>query len=141
MKDTDLYKVAQWLDSLQTRFKNMYYADLDKNGWPAIQKALTNFNEKGYFTVGEIQYLFSRSHPMGVFPEYNTHRGYNKKYGEMLPCPIKELVATDIVNWRSGANGVMQPNLASAIKKETKWEWRMGNLRAQHNTAFEDLFS
>jgi hypothetical protein len=34
----------------------------------------------------------------------------------------------------------MQPNLASAIKKETRWEWKLGNLRPQHMTAFEDLF-
>ena len=141
MKDTATYKVAQWLDSCQTRFKNMEAAGLDKNGWPALKKALKNFNEKGYFTVGEIQYLFNRSHPLGALPKYNTHKGLNKLHGELLECPIKDLVDTNLVNWRTGQNGVMQPQFAQAIKAETKWEWRMGNLRAQHNTTFSDLFA
>ena len=54
-KDQSVKAVANWLDSCQTRFKNMYNSNLDKNGWPAIQKAINNFNEKGYFTVGEFQ--------------------------------------------------------------------------------------
>ena len=141
MKDAATYAVAQWLDSCSTRFKNMYDHDLDKNGWPALQKALKNFNEKGHFTVGEIQYLFNRSHPQGALPKYNKHQGLDKRHGAMLRCPIKELVDTNLVNWRTGANGVIQPQLAQAIKTETKWEWRMGNLRPQVNTTFNDLFA
>jgi len=133
--------VALWLDSCQTRFKNMDLAGLDKNGYPAIQKAMNNFNEKGFFTVGEIQYLFNRSHPLGALPKYNRHRGYDKIHGAMLQCPLKELIASNLVNWRTGSNGVMQAPLASAIKAETNWEWRMGNLRAQVNTAYSDLFA
>ena len=133
--------VALWLDSCQTRFKNMYQADLDKNGYPAIQKAMNNFNEKGWFTVGEIQYLFNRSHPKGALPKYNKHRGLNKIHGEMLPCPLKELIASNLVNWRTGTNGVMQTPFAQAIRAETNWEWRQGNLRAQVNTAYSDLFA
>ena len=132
--------VAAWLDSCQTRFKNMYDADLDKNGWPSLQKALKNFDERGYFTVGEIQYLWNRTHPMGLYPDYNTKRGYNKKFGNMLPCPLKALIDSNLVNWSTGKNGVIQDPLIRAIKKETSWEWRMGNLRAQQNTAFADLF-
>jgi len=141
MKDTDLYKVAQWLDSCETRFKNMAKAGIDKEGYPAIKKALEHFNEKGYFTVGEIQYLFNRSHPQGALPKYNKHKNYDKIYGEILECPIKELVNTNIVNWRTGSNGVIQPSLAAVIKKETRWEFRMGNLRPQHNTTYSDLFA
>ena len=141
MKDSATYAVAQWLDSCTTRFKNMEAAKLDEHGWPALKKALKNFNEKGYFTVGEIQYLFNRSHPMGALPKYNTHKGLNKLHGELLECPLKDLVDTNLVNWRTGQNGVMQPQFAAAIKAETKWEWRMGNLRAQHNTTFSDLFA
>lgn len=133
--------VALWLDSCLTRFKNMYAADLDKNGYPAIQKALNNFNEKGYFTVGEIQYLFNRSHPKGALPKYNRHRGYDKIHGAMLQCPLKELIDSNLVNWRTGSNGVMQQPFALAIKAETNWEWRTGNLRAQVNTAYSDLFA
>jgi len=137
---TPTYKVAQWLDSCQTRFKNMYDADLDKNGWPALKRALDNFNEKGYFTVGEIQYLFNRTHPMGSYPKYNKHRGYDKKHGEMMRCPIKDLVDSNLVDWTTGKNGVIQQELASAIRAETKWEYKLGNLRPQHNTTFNDLF-
>jgi len=139
-KDTATYAVALWLDSCKTRFKNMYDHDLDKNGWPALEKALKNYDEKGYFTVGEIQYLFNRSHPKGAIPTYNTHRGYNLRHGDMLRCPIKDLVDTNLVNWRTGSNGVIQPALAQAIKQETKWEFRMGNLRPQVNTTYNDLF-
>jgi len=141
MTEQALKNVAQWLDSCNTRFKNMYNSNLDENGYPAITKALSNFDEKGYFTVGEIQYLFNRSHPGGALPKYNTHMNYDKLHGTMLRCPIKDLIDAGIVNWRSGQNGVMQPNFATAIKAETKWEYRMGNLRPQVNTTFSDLFN
>lgn len=140
MKKDPVQVVAQWLDSCQNRFKNMYDADLDKNGLPAIKKAMNNFNDKGYFTVGEVQYLFNRSHPMGALPKYNTHRGYDKKHGAMMQCPIKELVDSNLVNWRTGSNGVIQQQFADAIRKETSWEFRLGNLRPQQNTAYADLF-
>jgi hypothetical protein len=139
-QDQAIRNVSEWLATCQTRFKNMYDADLDKNGWPALQKALKNYEEKGYFTVGEITYLFNRTHPKGTYADYNTHKGYDKKFGSMMTCPLKDLIDSNLVNWRTGANGVMQPSLASAIKAETSWEFRMGNLRAQHNTAFSDLF-
>jgi hypothetical protein len=141
MKKDPVQVVAQWLDSCHNRFKNMYDADLDKNGLPAIKKAMNNFNDKGYFTVGEVQYLFNRTHPMGAIPKYNTHKGLDKKHGSMMQCPIKELVDSNLVNWRSGSNGVIQQPFADAIRKETKWEFRLGNLRPQQNTAFDDLFA
>jgi len=118
----------------------MEAAGLDKNGWPALKKALDHFNEKGYFTVGQIVYLFNRTDARGIYPKYNTHKGYNLRHGEMLPCPIKDLVDTNLVNWRTGANGVMTQEFASAIKADTKWEFRLGNLRPQVNTTFNDLF-
>jgi hypothetical protein len=138
---TPLQNVATWLDSCNTRFKNMHTAGLDLNGYPAITKAMKNFDEKGFFTVGEIQYLFNRSHPSGALPKYNTHKGYDKLHGGMLKCPINDLIATNIVNWKTGQNGVIQPNFANAIKAETKWEYRLGNLRPQQHTAFSDLFA
>ena len=140
MNNNDTYKVAQWLDSCQTRFKNMKSAGLDDNGYPAITKALTNFDERGYLTVGEVTYLFDRTDTRGALPKYNTHRGYNKLHGDMLPCPLKELIATNIVNWRTGQNGVMTQPLANAIRADSNWEWRTGNLRPQQNTTFSDLF-
>lgn len=133
--------VADWLDSCQTRFKNMAEAGLDINGYPALTKALEHYDEKGFFTVGEISYLFHRSHPKGSLPKYNTHKGYDKIHGAMIRCPVKDLIDSNLVNWRSGQNGIMTPQLADAIKSETRWEWRNGNLRPQVNTAFSDLFS
>jgi hypothetical protein len=118
----------------------MYNAKLDMNGYPALKKALDNFDEKGYFTVGEMQYLFNRTDPRGAVPKYNTHKGYNKKYGDMLPCPVKDLVDANVVNWRSGS-GVIQSQFADAIKEDTRWEYRLGNLRPQTNTAYSDLFN
>jgi len=138
---TPLQNVATWLDSCNNRFKNMHDSGLDLNGYPAITQAMANFDNKGTFTVGEIQYLFNRSHPGGALPKYNTHRGYNKRHGDMLKCPINDLIATNIVNWRTGQNSVMQPQFAAAIRAETRWEWRNGNLRPQVNTAFSDLFA
>jgi hypothetical protein len=140
MTNSAIDNVATWLDSCTTRFKNMNNAGLDPNGYPAITKAMNNFKDRGYFTVGEIQYLFNRSHPQGALPKYNTHKGYNKLHGNMIQCPIKDLIDSNVVNWRTGQNGVMQPDFATAIKAETKWEWRLGNLRPQQNTAFSDLF-
>jgi len=141
MTNQSLKNVAQWLDSCNNRFKNMHAQGLDMNGYPAITKALEHFDEKGFFTVGEIQYLFNRSHPQGALPKYNTHMKYDKLHGTMLKCPVKDLIDSGIVNWRTGQNGVMQQQLANAIKTETRWEWRNGNLRPQVNTAFSDLFS
>ena len=131
--------VAAWIDSCQTRFKNMHLAGLDLNGWPALQRALKNYDDKGYFTAGEMQYLFNRTDPRGALPKYNTHKSYHKKYGNMLPCPVKDLIDSNLVNWRTGV-GVMQPQLARAIKEDTRWEFRLGNLRPQTMTTFSDLF-
>lgn len=133
--------IAEWLGSCQTRFENMYNANIDKDGWPNLQRALKDFDQKRKFTVGQIQYLFNRTHPKGIYADYNTHKNLHKKFGTMLPCPVKELVDANVIDWRSGQNGVMQPNFASAIKQETNWEWRNGNLRAQQHTTFDDLFN
>jgi hypothetical protein len=136
-----ILQVARWLDSCQTRFKNMCEAGIDTNGWPALQKALKNFDERGYFTVGEVQYLFNRSHELGALPKYNRHQGLHKKHGELMTCPVKDLVDSNLVDWTTGKNGVMQQNFAAAIRKETRWEYRMGNLRPQQNTSYNDLFN
>lgn len=138
--DKQFRAVADWLTSCETRFQNMYNAGLDENGYPAIRKALDNFNEKGYLTVGEIQYLFNRSHPEGALPKYNTHKGLHKKMGNMLPCPLKDLIDCNIVDWSTGRNGVIQPALVKAIANETGWEYRLGNLRAKYNSSYTDLF-
>lgn len=140
MTEQKLRNISEWLASCQTRFKNMYVAELDMNGYPALTKALENYNTKGYFTVGEIQYLFNRSHPKGAIPRYNRHRGYDKIHGNLLPCPLADIIDCNVVNWRTGSNGVIQEHLMDAIKAETNWEFRIGNLRPKHMTTYSDLF-
>ena len=138
--DKSRYKVAEWIFSCQNRFKRMYDAGIDKNGYPAIQKAIKHFDEHGFFTVGQVQYWFHRSHRYGAYSDYNTHKNYNKRYGEILPCPIKDLVNSGVVRWRTGQNGVIHGPFCRAIKEETLFEWRQGDLRPQHHTTFSDLF-
>lgn len=132
--------VAVWIDSCLVRFKNMADAKLDLAGYPRIKQAMLNFELKGSFSVGEIQYLFNRSSPKGRLPKYNQHKHYNKLYGEILPCPIPELVQSGLVNWRSGQNGVIEPEFANAISSATNWQWQNGNLRPKQNTSYTDLF-
>ena len=134
-------EVLNWIETCRDRFRNMYEAKLDENGYPAINSALKNYLDRGYFTVGEVQYLFNRTHPLGAIPKYNTHKGYNKIHGNMRQCPIPDLVNSGMVNWRTGQNGVMQAPFAQAIKAETRWEFRAGNLRPQQMTSFSDLFN
>jgi len=140
MKDQAMKNIALWLDSCSTRFKNMELAKLDMNGRPAFEKAMRDYEDKGYFTVGSIQYLFNRTDPRGALPKYNTHKGYDRKYGVMLPCPIKDLVDSNLINWRSGS-GIIQSQFADAIKEDTRGEYKMGNLRPQTNTTYSDLFN
>jgi hypothetical protein len=117
-----------WIQSALNRFENMYHAGLDLNGKAAIDKAIDHLHEKGKLTVGQVQYLFNRSHPKGHLSTYNTHRGYNKRYGDILVPNLKDLIDSDYVDWATGKNSVMQPALAQAIFDETDYEWRIGNI-------------
>lgn len=140
--DTSVYRVCQWIDSAVTRFKNMYDAGIDTEGWPNIQKMLAHIEQHKCITVGQAQYIFNRTHPMGAVPKYNTHKKYHQSYGNMLECNIKDLIDSDLVDWSSG-RGCMQPNFAAAIKKETDWEYRMGRLVKKRITTaltFDQLF-
>jgi hypothetical protein len=138
--DENILAVAAWLESCLTRFKNMQDHSLDLEGYPRLQHAMDHYRDKGYFTVGHVQYLFNRTHALGKYKNYNTHKSYHTKYGHMLPCPLKDLVDSNLVNWRTGSNGVIQTSFQTAIKKETTFEWRNGNLRPQQHTTFADLF-
>ena len=140
MKKTSTYRVAEWLASCERRFKNMYDADLDREGWPRLQSALKDYQLKGRFTVGQILYLWNRTDSRGAYPRYNKHRGYNRTYGEMLACPLGDLIDSNIVDWRTGANGVISQELAQAIAQDTSWQYKLGNLRPKHMTTYADLF-
>lgn len=139
-KNTSLYRVAEYLASIENRFRNMAKANIDVDGYPRFQQAMKHYEERGKFTVGHLVYLFNRTSPLGVYSDYNTHRGYNKKYGEMLRCPLKDIVDAGVIDWPSGQNGVMTGPLSKAIQAETKWHWTRGNLYPQHNTTFDQLF-
>ena len=138
-RNTPSYRVCEWLLSAQTRFRNMDTAGIDKAGYPAIQSALEHLEKTGQLTVGQAQYIFNRTHPKGAVPRYNTHLGYNKKYGNMLPCSINDLVDSNLVDWASGRSCI-QPQFAQAISDETAWEWRMNNLRRKGMKPVQGLF-
>lgn len=139
-RNTSLYRVAEYLASVETRFRNMARQGIDKDGYPNFQQAMKNYERTGRFTVGNLIYLFNRTHDMGYYPKYNHHKGLHKRMGEMLRCPIKDIIDAGVVDWKSGRNGVMTQQLANAIAAETKWHWYNGDLRPKKHTTFDDLF-
>ncbi len=127
-----------WIQSALNRFENMYYAGLDMNGKPAIDTAITHLYETGKMTVGALQYLYDRSHPNGALPKYNTHRGYNKKYGDITPPNLQQIIDSNLVDWSSAKNAI-KPNLVKSIELETTYEYTRGNLRKKP-PVIADLF-
>ena len=138
-KNTPSYKVCEWLIAAQNRFKNMERAGIDKNGYPAIQEALEHLENSGQLTVGQVQYIWNRTDPRGAVPKYNTHLGYNKKYGEMTTINLNDLVDSNLVDWPSGRSCI-QPNFAKAISQDTDWQWRLNTLRRKPMTPVQGLF-
>lgn len=127
MSNTAKNNTLLWIQSALNRFENMYNAGLDLQGKPAIDIAITHLYEHGTLTVGHVQYLFDRSHHLGKLPKYNTHRGYNKKYGEIIPANLTAIIDSGLVDWTSGKNAI-KPNLIQAIEQETLWEYKSGKL-------------
>jgi hypothetical protein len=119
---------VMWIQSALNRFENMYYAGLDLNGKPALDKAIDHLYEKGQLTVGALQYLFDRTHSNGSQPKYNTHRGYNKKYGDMVPCNLQQIIDSELIDWSSAKNAI-KPNLIRSIDLDTNHEYYRGQLR------------
>lgn len=138
-RDSSEYKVCTWLTAAHARFENMYHANLDLQGLPNINKAIEHLQDHGYLTVGQIQYLFDRTHPLGKIPNYNTHRKLNKRYGNMVQCNLNDLIDSNLVDWTTGRYNVIKPNLITAIDKETLWLWSTGNLHKKP-LALVDLF-
>lgn len=136
---TPSYRVCQWLVSAQNRFKNMYDAGIDENGYPQIQKAIRHLELTGQLTVGQAQYIFNRTHESGSVNKYNTYKGYDKKYGSMLPCSIQDLIDSDLINWQSGRT-CMQPAFAKAIARETNYHWVNGALKKKKSQPIQGLF-
>jgi hypothetical protein len=133
-------RVCEWLISAQTRFKNMYDAGIDANGYPAIQRAIKHLEETGQLTVGAVQYVFNRTHDAGSVKKYNTYKGYDKKYGNMLPCSIPDLIDSNLVDWSTGRT-CMQPAFARAIARETNYSWTAGTLKKKHSQPIQGLFA
>jgi len=117
-----------WIQSALNRFENMYHAGLDLNGKAAIDKAIDHLYEKNQLTVGALQYLFDRSHPNGSLPRYNTHRGYNKKYGDIIACDLQQIIDSGLIDWTSAKNAI-KPNLVKSIDSDTDHEYRLNTLR------------
>lgn len=133
------YRVCEWIIAAQNRFKNMYDAGIDLQGYPEIQKAIKHLQETGKLTVGQTQYVFNRTDESGSVSKYNTYKGYNKKYGEMLPCSVKDLVDSGLVDWASGRH-CMQSAFAKAIAKETNYQWVNGQLKRKPSQIVQGLF-
>ena len=125
-KEQAQYRVCLWLGKAYDRYKNMHAAGKDMDGLPAINKAVDSMNENKYITVGQLTYLFNRTHPLGVYPNYNTKWGYNKRYGEMMPCDLNDIIDSELVNWSTGTPG---SNLKEAIAADTPWHWNQGTLK------------
>jgi len=138
-ESTPSYRVCQWVIAAQNRFKNMYDAGIDKNGYPAIQKAVKHMEETGKLTVGQAQYIFNRTHEAGSVNKYNKFKGYDKKYGNMLPCSIPDLIDSDLIDWSTGRTN-MQPEFAAAIARESKYHWFGGKLKRKESKPVTGLF-
>jgi hypothetical protein len=118
----------------------MAEAGIDANGYPAIQRAIKHLEETGQLTVGQAQYVFNRTSVYGSVKNYNTYKGYDKKYGSMLPCSIPDLIASNLVDWSTGRT-CMQPAFAKAIATETNYQWIAGTLKRKHSKPIEGLFA
>ena len=117
----------------------MAEAGIDLNGYPQIQKAIKHLEETGQLTVGQAQYIFNRTHDAGSVNKYNTYKGYDKKYGSMLPCSVADLVESGLVDWTTGRT-CMQPAFAKAIARETNYQWIAGTLKKKQSKPIEGLF-
>ena len=139
-KNTPEYRVCAWLGSAYDRFKKMREQGIDMNGLPAINIALKNLEENGKLTVGSVGYLFSRSHPEGSLKEYNKYKNYHLKYGNILECPLQDLIDSNLVDWQSGRHNVMPVDLARAIAKDTDYEWKNDQLKRKPMQVVQGLF-
>jgi hypothetical protein len=120
------YRVCTWLGKAYDRFKNMSDAGKDLNGLPAITKARDSLNDNKYITVGHVDYLFHRTHAQGKYANYNTKWGYNKRYGDMAPCNLNDIIDSELVNWDTGTPST---ELRTAIAADTDWTWQQGTLK------------
>lgn len=139
-ESTPSYRVCEWLVSAQNRFKNMYDAGIDENGYPAIQRAIRHLEDTGKLTVGQVQYVFNRTSVYGSVNKYNTYKGYDKKYGNMLPCSVADLLNSGLIDWTTGRH-CMQPAFAQAIARETNYSWINGALKKKQSQPVTGLFA
>lgn len=138
-QDESIRKVCEWLVAAQNRFKNMYDHNIDREGYPAIQKAIKQLEDTKKISVGSCVYIWNRSNEDGSMPTYNSFKGYNKKYGEMIPIDLNDLINSDLVLWESGRNG-MQPRFAQAIDNQTNYKWSGHTLKRKPSIVVKGLF-
>jgi hypothetical protein len=138
-KDTPEYRVCQWVAAAEQRFKNMDLAGIDRNGYPAIQKAIKHLQETGQLTVGQAQYIWNRGDPRGAYPKYNKHLGFDKKYGSLININLNDLIDSNLVAWPTGRSCI-QPNFAKALADDTDWHWSMNTLRRKPLKPVTGLF-
>lgn len=94
----DWDKFGEYLASVEARFRHMRDAGVDSSGWDEFQVALDTLERTRKLTPGQFKYLYDRTHETGEHKDYNTHKNYHLKYGNMQPCPV-QLIAKHFCNW------------------------------------------
>jgi len=131
--------VIAWIEAARKRFECMAKAGIDTEGIANIDRMYDHIKRTQHITVGQAQYIFDRTHPKGLYPRYNTFRRYHERYGSLMRCDLRHLIASDVVDWRTG-HSCMQPNFSKAILEETGWLYKNGSLTKPRTTNYTTLF-
>lgn len=120
---------ANWIQSWATRFENAYNAGIDHDGWPRFKEAMQHFERTGKFTPGQLDYMLRRDAALGCgkLKQYNTHNGYNKKLGNILPAPAEAVILGGFVDWSIKYQNM--PDLTKRLAAQAPG-WRFNPLKA-----------
>ena len=105
----DIELLDQYLTSVRARFECMSRAGLDTDGLVRFDRMLDRATESGLITPGEFEYLMDRTHSRGRYPDYNTHRGLDLKYGSMRPFPLEAMI--EFTDWRLPVSSTLNRRL------------------------------
>lgn len=92
---------ANWIQSWATRLKNAYDNRVDQEGWPSFERALQHYEKTGKFTPGQLDYFLRRDATLGhgKLRDYNTFKGFNKQFGNILPAPVDAIIHGGFIDW------------------------------------------